>query len=61
MKMSIDLQMIEYRSFYERVNTLSLHELENCCKQSKDFDYAFKYYLTNQGKIVRNISYTIYI
>lgn len=53
MKISINLQLYEYRTMFERINAQGINELDNLMKASTQFDYCFKYFLTTQGKLVR--------
>ncbi len=54
-KISVDLQMHEYRGLFDRINASGRHELSNIIAESSEFCYCYKHYLACQGKSVSDI------
>ena len=52
MKVSVDLNLVEFRAFIERINAQSMYELDHLMKESTDFEYCYKHFLACQGKSV---------
>eukprot|EP01038_Epipyxis_sp_PR26KG_P009642 gene9642-12981_t len=52
LKMEIELHLQEYRTIYERINAISLHELNNIMKESNDFKICYQKFCLCQGKSV---------
>lgn len=51
-KITIDLEMFEFRSLFERINAQGMKELHTLMQESSDFEYCYKYFVACQGKSV---------
>jgi hypothetical protein len=51
-KVTVDLKLVEFRAFIERINAQGSHELDQLMRESTDFEYCYKHFLACQGKSV---------